>query len=136
MQVHQKRKLNSTDLFSANHLDEIDKRLCSEESTNIIVDLNVIKTILNTVSKCKHCHITDCFDVLEELNSRRGLATSLLIVCKSCGRSSSSMTSYISQNGYDINTRLVYGMRCIGKGKFAARTLCAVMNLPPSTCQI
>ncbi|GBO00074.1 hypothetical protein AVEN_84461-1 [Araneus ventricosus] len=31
------------------------------------------------------------------------------------------MTSYESQNGYDINTRLVYGMRCTGKGKCAAR---------------
>ncbi|GBN04420.1 hypothetical protein AVEN_211923-1, partial [Araneus ventricosus] len=41
------------------------------------------------------------------------------------------MTSYISENGYDINTRLVYGMRCIGKGKCATRTLCAVMDLPP-----
>ncbi|GBM54168.1 hypothetical protein AVEN_64517-1 [Araneus ventricosus] len=130
-----KRKLNSSDLFSANHVDENDKRLCSEGSTNIIVHLNVIKTILNEVSKCKHCNSTDCFDVLEEMNSRRGLATSLLFVCKSCGYSSSSMTSYISQNGYGINTRLVYGIRCIGKGKCAALTLCAVMNLPP-TCQI
>ncbi|GBN08722.1 hypothetical protein AVEN_89231-1 [Araneus ventricosus] len=54
-----KRKLNSSDFFSANHVDENDKRLCSEESTNIIVDLNVIKTILNTVSKCKHWNSTD-----------------------------------------------------------------------------
>ncbi|GBL72577.1 hypothetical protein AVEN_127845-1 [Araneus ventricosus] len=73
-----KRKLNSSDLFAANHVDENDKRLCSEESTNIIVDLNIIKTILNTVSKCKHCNSTDCFDVLEEMNSRRGLVTSFL----------------------------------------------------------
>ncbi|GBN33810.1 hypothetical protein AVEN_128335-1 [Araneus ventricosus] len=36
----------------------------------------------------------------------------------------------MSQNGYDINTRLVYGMRFIGKGKCADRTLCAVMDLP------
>ncbi|GBO41839.1 hypothetical protein AVEN_268230-1 [Araneus ventricosus] len=126
-----KKKLNTSDLFSANHVYENDTRLCSEESTNIIVDLNVMKTILNTVSKCKHCNSTDCFDVLEEMNSRRGLATSLLFVCKSCFYSSSSMTSYISQNGYDINTRLIYGMRCIGKGKCAASPLCAVMNLPP-----
>ncbi|GBO23033.1 hypothetical protein AVEN_248282-1 [Araneus ventricosus] len=65
-----------------------------------------------------------------ETNSRKGLATSLFFISKSCGCSTSSMTSYISQNGYDINTRLVYGMRCIGKGKCASRTLCAVVNLP------
>ncbi|GBO38190.1 hypothetical protein AVEN_104491-1 [Araneus ventricosus] len=94
--IASKRKLNSSDFFSANHVDENDKRLSSEESTNIIADLNVIKTILNTVSKCKHCNSTDYFDVLEEMNSRRGLATSLLFVCKSYSYSSSSMTSYIS----------------------------------------
>ncbi|GBL74184.1 hypothetical protein AVEN_231064-1 [Araneus ventricosus] len=126
-----KRKLNSSDLFPANNVDENDKRLCNEETTNIIVDLNVLKTLLNTVSKCKRCNSTDCFDVLEETNSRRGLATSLLFICKSCGCFSSSVTSYIFENGYDINTRLVYGMRCIGKVKCVARTSCAVMKLLP-----
>ncbi|GBO31212.1 hypothetical protein AVEN_275483-1 [Araneus ventricosus] len=46
------------------------------------------------------------------------------------------MTSYISENGYDINTRLVYGMRCIGKGKCVVRTLCAIMNLPPPPVKV
>ncbi|KAF8773538.1 hypothetical protein HNY73_016193 [Argiope bruennichi] len=41
------------------------------------------------------------------------------------------MTSNISKTGYDINTRLVYAFRCIGKGKTAARAFCAVMDLPP-----
>ncbi|KAF8766554.1 hypothetical protein HNY73_019606 [Argiope bruennichi] len=41
------------------------------------------------------------------------------------------MTSNISKTGYDINTRLVYAFRCIGKGKTAASAFCAVMNLPP-----
>ncbi|GBN66170.1 hypothetical protein AVEN_145308-1 [Araneus ventricosus] len=54
-----KRKLISSDLSSANHVDENDKRLCNEESTNIIVDLNVLKTPLNIISKCKHCNSTD-----------------------------------------------------------------------------
>ncbi|GBL86364.1 hypothetical protein AVEN_164539-1 [Araneus ventricosus] len=128
------RKLNNSDLFSANSVNENDKRLCNEESTNIIAVLNVLKTLLNTVSKCKHCNNTDCFDVLEETNNRRGLATSFLFICKSCGCYSSSMTSYISENGNDINTRLVYGMRYVGKGKCAARTLCAARNLslPPA----
>ncbi|GFS69591.1 uncharacterized protein NPIL_102801 [Nephila pilipes] len=36
------------------------------------------------------------------------------------------------KNGFDdINIRLAYGMRCIGKGNSAAKTFCAVMNLPP-----
>ncbi|GFY18937.1 uncharacterized protein TNCV_3876251 [Trichonephila clavipes] len=32
---------------------------------------------------------------------------------------------------YEVNTRLVYGMRCIGKGAEAARMFCGIMNLPP-----
>ncbi|GBN60383.1 hypothetical protein AVEN_147762-1 [Araneus ventricosus] len=71
--IASKRKLNNSDLFKTIHVDENDKRLCSKESTNIIVDLHVLKTLLNTVSKCEHCNSTDCFDVLEETNSRRGL---------------------------------------------------------------
>ncbi|GFU67072.1 uncharacterized protein TNCV_4969211 [Trichonephila clavipes] len=31
----------------------------------------------------------------------------------------------------EVNTRLVYAMRCIGKGAEAARMFCGIMNLPP-----
>ncbi|GFS66480.1 uncharacterized protein TNCV_3857071 [Trichonephila clavipes] len=34
-------------------------------------------------------------------------------------------------NTYEINTRLVYAIRCIGKGSEAARMFCGIMNLPP-----
>ncbi|GBN28199.1 hypothetical protein AVEN_129299-1 [Araneus ventricosus] len=76
-----KRKLNSSDLFSANNVDENDKGLCNEESTNINVDLNVLKT----VSKCKHCNnmcnSTDCFDFLDR---KCRLQTTDKIVIASC----------------------------------------------------
>ncbi|GFT64437.1 uncharacterized protein TNCV_4831631 [Trichonephila clavipes] len=32
---------------------------------------------------------------------------------------------------YEINTRIVYAMRCIGKGAEAARMFCGIMNLQP-----
>ncbi|KAJ4429402.1 hypothetical protein ANN_21559 [Periplaneta americana] len=42
------------------------------------------------------------------------------------------MTSAMNRNRlYNVNTRLVYGMRSIGKGIHAAQTFCAIMNLPP-----
>ncbi|KAJ4436588.1 hypothetical protein ANN_16621 [Periplaneta americana] len=42
------------------------------------------------------------------------------------------MTSAMNRNRlYNVNTRLVYGMRSIGKGRHAAQTFCAIMNLPP-----
>lgn len=32
---------------------------------------------------------------------------------------------------YDLTLRLVFGMRVIGKGHVAAKSLCGIMNLPP-----
>ncbi|GFT23706.1 uncharacterized protein TNCV_3511691 [Trichonephila clavipes] len=39
-------------------------------------------------------------------------------------------------SNYEINTRFVYAMRCIGKGAEAARMFCAIMNLPPSPTKL
>ncbi|GFS52249.1 uncharacterized protein TNIN_137601, partial [Trichonephila inaurata madagascariensis] len=36
-----------------------------------------------------------------------------------------------SSENYKLNTRLVYAMRCIGKGAESARMFCGIMNLPP-----
>ncbi|GFX92267.1 uncharacterized protein TNCV_1111941 [Trichonephila clavipes] len=36
-----------------------------------------------------------------------------------------------SSENYELNTRLVYAMRCIGKGAEFARMFCGIMNLPP-----
>ncbi|GFT58258.1 uncharacterized protein TNCV_2117901 [Trichonephila clavipes] len=41
------------------------------------------------------------------------------------------MTSNTVSDGYEVNLRFVYGMRCIGIGKSAAQIFCALMNLPP-----
>lgn len=111
--------------------DDVSNNYSYEGSTNIIIDLEILSTVFNTVAKCKNCNASNCFDVLEEKNSCKGIASSLLCICKFCGNSSSAMTSKISKEGYDVNNRLVYAMRCIGKGRCAARTFCAVMNLPP-----
>ncbi|GFR09349.1 uncharacterized protein TNCT_384531 [Trichonephila clavata] len=72
-----------------------------------------------------------CFDVAENKSSRRGLASSISATCKYCGSSHGSMTSNSVPAGYEVNLRFVYGMRCIGIGKSAAQTFCALMNLPP-----
>ncbi|GFV18878.1 uncharacterized protein TNCV_4757631 [Trichonephila clavipes] len=32
---------------------------------------------------------------------------------------------------YEVNTRLAYAMRSVGKGEAAAKVFCGVMNLPP-----
>ncbi|GFW30063.1 hypothetical protein TNCV_1696781 [Trichonephila clavipes] len=54
-------------------------------------------------------------ELREDLKSRRGLAVSLEIICHNCGESTSTMSSKISNKCYDVNLRLTYGMRAIGK---------------------
>ncbi|GFT52028.1 uncharacterized protein TNCV_4999191 [Trichonephila clavipes] len=70
-------------------------------------------------------------ELREDLKSRRSLAVSLEIICHNCGESTSTMSSKISNKCYDVNLRLTYGMRAIGKGGAAARIFCGLMNLPP-----
>ncbi|GFV66859.1 uncharacterized protein TNCV_4258341 [Trichonephila clavipes] len=41
------------------------------------------------------------------------------------------MLSNSTNRVYDINVRLAYCLRCIGKSSSSAKTFCAVMNLPP-----
>lgn len=33
---------------------------------------------------------------------------------------------------YEVNLRFVYGLRCIGRGVEAGKTMCALLNLPQS----
>ncbi|GFT18018.1 uncharacterized protein TNCV_4837651 [Trichonephila clavipes] len=77
------------------------------------------------------CIKREKIELREDLKSRRGLAVSLEIICHNCGESTSTMSSKISNKCYDVNLRLTYGMRAIGKGGAAARIFCGLMNLPP-----
>jgi hypothetical protein len=69
--------------------------------------------------------------LFENVDKRKGIVSNLQLVCNNCDASTSFMTCEKNPNGfYENNLRLVYGMRSIGKGNAAARTLCSVMNLP------
>ncbi|GFW14325.1 probable RNA-directed DNA polymerase from transposon X-element [Trichonephila clavipes] len=63
----------------------------------------------------KELRIHKKIELREDLKSRRGLAVSLEIICHNCGESTSTMSSKISNKCYDVNLRLTYGMRAIGK---------------------
>ena len=60
-----------------------------------------------------------------------GIASILKIVCQVCDYEFSFSSSKKAQNGiFESNFRLVYGMRCLGKGREAANLLCGMMNMP------
>ncbi|GFU57111.1 uncharacterized protein TNCV_1779741 [Trichonephila clavipes] len=66
-----------------------------------------------------------------------GGAVALDIICDICSYSYNFCSSKKCKaeigkpSTYEVNTRLVYAMRCIGKGAEAARMFCGIMNLPP-----
>ncbi|GFT58322.1 uncharacterized protein TNCV_2118331 [Trichonephila clavipes] len=101
------------------------------QSRYVIIDLNMLNVIFNNIAKCRYCDISFCFDVAENKSSRKGLATNVSATCKYCGSGHTSMTSNTVSDGYEVNLRFVYGMRCIGIGKSAPQIFCALMNLPP-----
>lgn len=81
--------------------------------------------------KCSSCDLSD-FELRNSFNI--GLASKLELYCNNCSSCHSFMSSpkigLPSTNMYEVNARLVYGLRSIGKGVTAAKTLCGIMNLP------
>lgn len=108
-----------------------------------VYDLVVVRDLVNCIfsfAVCKYCHNKLSFGV----NNRVGLAASFSFLCMKCDKINSKYTnsaiidkeySETETDLYTINTRLVYGLRCIGRGHSAATTLCAVMNLPTPPSQ-
>ncbi|GFX74539.1 uncharacterized protein TNCV_3214261 [Trichonephila clavipes] len=101
------------------------------QNVNIIVELDLLSSLMENLLCCKYCCSSEKIELREDLKSRRGLAVSLEIICHNCEESTSTMSSKISNKCYDVNLRLTYGMRAIGKGGAAARIFCGLMNLPP-----
>ncbi|GFX97904.1 uncharacterized protein TNCV_4905551 [Trichonephila clavipes] len=88
--------------------------------------------------KCLQCGATGLNLSCEENCS--GGAVELDIICDICSYSYNFCSSKKCKaeigkpSTYEVNTRIVYAMRCIGKGAEAARMFCGIMNLlPPPT---
>lgn len=104
-----------------------------------IIDVGILQSILSNLAVCKLCHGS----LTLSKTSVVGLATEFCITCLSCNQNlkfmncnkiigpAPSKNVSTEQPYYDLNIRLIYGLRIIGKGYTAARTLCGVMNLPP-----
>ncbi|GFW49233.1 uncharacterized protein TNCV_3057431 [Trichonephila clavipes] len=81
--------------------------------------------------KCIKCEKTGLRLHLNESNC--GEAVKFHLKCPSCKYNYTFFNSKKcdSSENYELNTRLVYAMRCIGKGAESARMFCGIMNLPP-----
>lgn len=104
----------------------------SVNNGNIIINIKLLCDFVNRNTSCKHCNSTDTFVIEEDTSVRLGLSSKLRITCKNCNLCDSTRTSETTcDRFYDINLRMVYGMRCIGKGQKSAELLCGILDLPP-----
>ncbi|GFT50909.1 uncharacterized protein TNCV_1195111, partial [Trichonephila clavipes] len=116
--------------------DEYVPFLDSSESFCEIIDIPLFSSVLKHVLyvKCKKQGINIKFG-----RQIQGLATELLICCEFCGliqpllntRFTNTVVNKKDTKMYEVNTRLAYAMRSVGKGEAAAKVFCGVMNLPP-----
>lgn len=105
-------------------------------TNNIILSLEILSSVIKSCVACKDCGSQVYLE--EGIESRKGLACKLFIKCShnDCKFSTEFWTSdYCKENNlFEVNCRLFYGLRCIGKGPEAGKMLCGMMNLPkPST---
>ncbi|GFV91475.1 hypothetical protein TNCV_2384351 [Trichonephila clavipes] len=105
---------------------------------NAIVDLNVLAGVFSEAVKCLQCGATGLNLSCEENCS--GGAVELDIICDICSYSynfcspKKCKAEIGKPSTYEVNTRLVYAMRCIGKGAEAARMFCGIMT--PTTDKV
>ena len=92
-------------------------------------DMEVLSSVFSQL-RCGEC---GDFSLLftEDNLKRKGCASTLRLLCEQCGWKHSFCTSKKQGKSFEINRRLVYGMRTLGKGYAGARKFCTVMNMPP-----
>ncbi|GFS72816.1 hypothetical protein TNCV_4628671 [Trichonephila clavipes] len=94
---------------------------------NAIVDLNVLAGVFSEAAKCLQCGATGNLSCEENCS---GGAVELDIIRDFCSYSCNFCSSKKCKaeigkpSTYEVNTRFVYAMRCIGKGAEAARMFC------------
>ena len=92
-------------------------------------DMKVLCNVLSMLG-CHQCGELDLLFMEDEIN-RKGCASSLCLLCENCGWKYSFYTSKQQGKSFEVNRRLVYGMRTLGKGHTGAQKFCTLMNMPP-----
>lgn len=95
-----------------------------------IFNLELLQLALSKSCVCKAC-LKGNLSLLEIDKPRRGLAVSYVLECDSCGtKTEFSNSKLLPSKAYEVNVRMVYGLRSIGKGYAGGRMLCAMLDLP------
>ena len=93
----------------------------------------VAPEILSGVFSSLRC--TDCgslsLTLTENQFKRSGFASCLRLFCENCGWRTEFHSSKKQTRSFEVNRRLVYTMRWLGKGHAGAKKFYTLMNMPP-----
>jgi len=94
-----------------------------------LIDLEILSEVFSSLrcSECSNFSIT----LIENRFQRNGCASNLKIFCESCGWKSDFFTSKKQTKSFEVNRRLIYSMRALGKGHSGPKKFCTLMNMPP-----
>ena len=87
-------------------------------------DMEVLSSVFEQL-RCGDCGSFSLL-LMEDSTKRKGCASTLRFLCEHWGWKFSFCTSRKQGKSYEVNRRLVYGMRTIGKGYAGARKFCAI----------
>ena len=94
-----------------------------------MVDMEILSGMISSL-RCADC---GCFtlSLMENTFDRKGCASMLRIFCNNCGWKTEEYSSKKQTQSFEVNRRLVYAMRSLGKGHSGAKKFCILMNMPP-----
>jgi len=93
------------------------------------MDLEIMNNVINDLV-CPECNEKE-LHLKENVGRKKGLASSLYIVCRKCEYKNDFYTSrQHTDSSFDVNKRIVYTMRSCGQGYSGVSTLCTLMNMP------
>lgn len=109
------------------------------DNSDFIYDIVELKSFMKTVFQVASCE--ECGSELQyNVAKRIGLAANIVVKCSRPTCTVETTCSFLPKavqhpnpkvkNLFDINLRLVYAFRSIGKGQTSANMLCAILNLP------
>ena len=92
------------------------------------IDLEILCKVVQALA-CPVCMNTSLC-LYDDVAKKNGCANFLLISCRSCGWSHDFYTSKQNKGRFEVNTRIVYGMRVIGNGFSGLKKFAAITNIP------
>ena len=84
-------------------------------------------------------HFAGKLRIVENLNQRYGLSSSLYVCCSNCklrtyfntSKHDLNQTNWNSKHGVDVNRRSTFAACAVGIGRETLHTICDILNMPP-----